>query len=299
MLKSEQRLNAVLADRSHGSRTITQGIVEVLTTDLAPSSVSLTGYLQFARRVLTHIPSFALVFDLLHDIGCRAFSDTRTVSAPELRQHVGAWAARWDAAQVTMREQGHPILADASAIVTFSASGAVAAMLAAARNGGRTLTVLGSEALPGGEGVAFLETIESQGHRVRQVSDSDLLEQVTNADLVLLGADAVFVNRFWNKVGTERLCRSANRMNVPVYVAAETSKWVPADWGLRIEPVADLPGASGTEHNAGPVTLFEPIPLDLVTAVVAESGLATVDAIGPIIAEKPTFGPLQQIHIKP
>jgi len=84
--------------------------------------------------------------------------------------------------------------------------------------------------------------------------------------LVVVGADAVGVDRFINCTGTRSLAELARVRGVPVILIADSGKDVPS--GTVDELLGD-----GTVHQDGTGRewpLFEAVPMDLVTARIAD-----------------------------
>ncbi len=82
---------------------------------------------------------------------------------------------------------------------------------------------------PGGEGAAQAAALRRAGVNARVIEDREGAEAVAEADLVLLGADAIYRDgTLIHKVGTRPLAEAARRLHVPVAVVAGASKFVDA-----------------------------------------------------------------------
>lgn len=83
---------------------------------------------------------------------------------------------------------------------------------------------------PIGEGRRFVEELRGAGIAADLVEDSDAPDVVRTVELLLLGADAVFPDgSLVNKIGTAALAGAAKDAGVPVLVACEVIKLVPAE----------------------------------------------------------------------
>ncbi len=112
-------------------------------------------------------------------------------------------------------------------VVTFSHSELVERTLLEAHRIGRTIEVVAARSDPGAEGWRLGRRLRSAGIPVRFVRDLAAAEEVRSADLLLVGADAIYRDRsIAHKVGTRRLARVAHRAGVMVWVAAGPSKFV-------------------------------------------------------------------------
>lgn len=111
-------------------------------------------------------------------------------------------------------------------VVTLSRSQTVLLALSALSRSKRPVRVSVLESLPGGEGRLFARDLRRAGLPARMVPDRAGPAVVATADLVVIGADAVFSDRsVVHKVGTKDLARAAARNGVPVVVVAGRSKF--------------------------------------------------------------------------
>lgn len=112
-------------------------------------------------------------------------------------------------------------------VVTLSRSESVLTALRAARGSRRPRRISVLESRPGGEGKAFAADLRRAGLPARTIPDRRGAEAVARADLLLIGADAVFSDgSVAHKVGTKELARTASRCGVPVVVVSGVSKFV-------------------------------------------------------------------------
>ena len=143
-------------------------------------------------------------------------------------RHCDRILARADAAFEQTIEIGRARLSGITGpIVTHSASSTVRRLLAAVAPG----RVIVGVSEPGGEGRSL-----AAGLGARCVSDAEAVRHVSQAGVVLVGADAVGTHTFVNKVGTLALARAAHETNTPFFVVAESFKWVPVADPPVLEP---------------------------------------------------------------
>lgn len=90
--------------------------------------------------------------------------------------------------------------------------------------------VLCTASEPIGEGRVFARDLASEGLATEVVEDGDAERAVREVDLLVVGADTVFLDgTVLNKVGTYGLTRAAKEAGVPVVVACEVIKLVPVE----------------------------------------------------------------------
>ncbi len=159
-------------------------------------------------------------------------------------------------------------------VLTVSASGTVLRTIEALR-AVRDVEVLCSESRPALEGRRLAARLAASGVPVTCFADTAIAHALLAADVVVLGADAVSPDWFLNKSGSWMLSAAAMQHGVPVYVVATREKFVDADLALRLT----IRDEAGDEVWASPppgVTIqnryFERTPLDLVSAVITDTG---------------------------
>lgn len=211
------------------------------TADALQSLSSDRDVVRAARRILrVHAPMGSLwrVFDVA----------LRGGSLPALRERLESEAGAVAAAAAGWA------LPKRARVLTHSASSSVLATLVAA-GPRRVQSVTCTTSLPGGEGRAFAARLRRAGFSVRIVADTLIARACADADVVMVGADAITPQRIVNKAGTLPLALTARETGVPCYVVAGTAKMVP---DLIWSPDA--------------AAAFDATPIDAIDALVTERG---------------------------
>ena len=174
-------------------------------------------------------------------------------------------------------------------IVTVSASASVFVVVQALSGRG-SVSVACSESRPALEGRRLANRIARLGVPVSCFCDAAIAHALTNADAVIVGADAVGSREFVNKSGTWMLAAAAAGTAVPVYVAATRDKFAsPALWTrLTIREghsneVWESPPPGVTVRNP----YFERTPLDLVTSVISDAGVLGTGMVAQVCESMP------------
>lgn len=151
-------------------------------------------------------------------------------------------------------------------VMTHSASATVREALVHAQPARIVCTV--SE--PHGEGRPFSEELAAEGLTVELLADEDAEHAVATVDLLLVGADGVYIDgSLVNKVGTQALAKAATEAGVPVVVACETLKLVPYD---PVEP----------EEKGWDLT-----PAEFIDRIVTDEGVHPPSEIGAVVDRTP------------
>jgi translation initiation factor 2B subunit (eIF-2B alpha/beta/delta family) len=160
-------------------------------------------------------------------------------------------------------------------VITLSSSGSVLHVLTELHRR-CAITVVCGEGRPLLEGRRAAAALADQGLTVSCCTDAAVTAALVDADLVLVGADAVGPAGFLNKVGTFGVAAAASFQGVPTYVAATRDKFVmPALW-----PHLTIADHAATEvWEAPPPSVlvsnpyFELTPLELVAGFITDAGV--------------------------
>ncbi len=129
------------------------------------------------------------------------------------------------------------------------------------------------------EGVESAKRLGELGFNVYLIPDSAMGFYIRNIDFVAVGADAVFVDGFVNKIGTFPLALIARHYMRGFYVLADSTKILPTK-AFFDQEYADpkiVYENGGQFHVLAP--LFEFIPRNLVTSYITENGLFAPEKI--------------------
>jgi translation initiation factor eIF-2B subunit delta len=120
-------------------------------------------------------------------------------------------------------EHGSGIIKDGSTILTYSRSSTVVKILKACKN----IRVICSESRPGYEGRKLAGELSNDGIEVVFATDASLFSFLDEADMIIMGADAILEKGIVNKAGTATLASCAGEAGKDVYVAASSYKSFP------------------------------------------------------------------------
>lgn len=238
--------------------------LERLSVEIMSAQPSMAVMLSLARRVLAATTDETSLL-LMKERVTETLSDFRATSRKSL-----------DA----LCQQALLNIPKRATVLTYSNSASVLAVLRHARIEGHLDRVLLSEARPAFDGRSPAASLASIGVQVDFYTDMALFAGMQQADVVLLGADAVFPTYFLNKVGTCALAELARVREVSCYAVSVEDKCLPSAAAklLKItkhscdEVWAGAP--LGVQvHN----DYFEEIPLSLLTGIVTDQGVWTPD----------------------
>lgn len=297
-------LQRIRADREHGASWLARAAADALaeacgTAAVAHGAGEALREIHTAARALAQArPSMAALANTVAHIWAagapppadapRDATDAGTVLA-RMRDAARAEVALWSRAAGEIFTAARSYL-NGGMLLTHSRSGTVEhalTRLAADAADAEPRAIFVTESRPGGEGVALAGSLAAAGWRVTLIADMACGLFVGQARAVIVGADSVRADGgVVNKVGTYPLALAARAAGVPLYVLCETRKIAAPEYPLTFEEMdaaellpRPIPGV--TARNP----YFDLTPGPLVTGVVSERGLLTLDEISAIAAE--------------
>lgn len=115
---------------------------------------------------------------------------------------------------------------DGNTIITHCNSTVAVQGMINAKNQGKSLRVYATETRPWFQGHITSQTLADAGVDITLIVDSAVRYFMTEANLVIVGADTVLSNgSVVNKIGTSQIALCAHEHHVPVLVCAETYKF--------------------------------------------------------------------------
>ncbi len=125
-------------------------------------------------------------------------------------------------------EIGARYISDGDVILTHCNSEAALSCIITAHKSGKEIQAIATEVRPGNQGLITIRTLNDAGIPTQYIVDSAARYFINEADLVLVGADAVAVNgAVVNKIGTAPIALAASEARTRFLVAAETYKFAP------------------------------------------------------------------------
>jgi translation initiation factor eIF-2B subunit delta len=253
---------------SHLARIALDSLAEYAHVEADDEETLRADLLAFADELAGVRPSMTAIHNLVARwrIGVAEFDGT----LPELRdyareqaQAVRNWA---DAATDATVRCAINRIGSSNSLLTHSISSTVTRVLTRLPSSGFNAIV--TEARPGLEGWNLAASLARQGISVTYITDAQAGIFVEQADMVLIGADAILADgSVVNKAGTRLIALAAREAGVPCFVCAESFKCT----AQEIDEVI-LEEKSGSELGPPPVPgirarniYFEITPAALIT----------------------------------
>lgn len=303
MMLSE-RLQQLQADNTSGAMTLLERALDLLEAFAAQPVFQ--GHEAFhpalealLQALLAAQPSMAPMLNLAHQAlqACPLALSPPTAQQRlrdllhTLRQHV-------QHSLTDLCQQALDVIPLQATVLTYSNSGTVVAALQHAHRHGRLRRVILSESRPTFDGRPQALALLQQGIDVQYSIDMALFERLPEAQVVLVGADAVFPHGVVNKLGTQALAHLARLHHVPLLSLCTSSKFLPA---------AAAPLLYTAEHPTDEVwpnapsgldirnRYFDTTPLALFSGIVSETRLYTPAALRRHLQRQELSAALQRL----
>mgnify|MGYP006278887461 CR=1 FL=1 len=282
---SERIFETIRQDRDHGAselgiwtlRGILAALREAIETDAAAPRVELR---EACRRALDLRPSMATTLTAALEAwdALRRVDFTTACWMNEADEALEDLLDQREDAALRAADRAAEHLPDGARVVTISSSFTVLATLKAAADCIGRVTV--AESRPACEGRRTAQTVASFGIETELLTDAAACSAVSEADLVLFGADSLTADgAVVNKMGTLALCATSRLSETKTLAVATTDKLLPA--GVQPEMEQMDPGELGDAPEGVTVRnpYFEIVPADVIDAIVTEEGPADIAAL--------------------
>jgi translation initiation factor 2B subunit (eIF-2B alpha/beta/delta family) len=194
--------------------------------------------------------------------------------------------ARSETSITKVAEHADTYVKSGTKVLFHSFSGSLVQILRRAAERSTDLTFMFTESRPYRESLRVVAELADSSVAFVAYSDASVALAAADADLVLVGADALFRDgSFANKIGSLPLALSCLHVGTPYYVVTELSKLYlgdPDDVAMEQRPAAELAedwelwrtGRIGVRNQ-----FFERVPAQLVTAYLTDDGVLTPDEL--------------------
>lgn len=280
--KDDQKSSAVAA-----IETLLEQIKQDTAETLQELLNNLTGAVKYLVKTdckaVTSVSSGCELFLRFITLASLEYSDLNKVK--EILLHRGKlFLKKVSSARTKISKLGEPFLTDDMSILTHANSRVVINLLIAAASKGKRFKVFVTESNPGNSGHKLAQKLKDHGILVTVILDAAAGYIMEKIDLILVGAEGIVENGgIINKIGCYQVAVCAKAHNKPLYVLAESFKFV-REYPLNQQ---DVPIAfkykSSTIANTDDLDRQHPIvdytPPGFVTLLISDLGVLTPSAV--------------------
>jgi translation initiation factor 2B subunit (eIF-2B alpha/beta/delta family) len=181
------------------------------------------------------------------------------------------------------------IIKDEATIITHSYSSTLLNTLIFAKEFGKNFNIICTESRPMNEGVQLAKQLGKKGISVKLMIDAGVYSVLQDADLILVGADAVSSSGFVNKIGTYGLAIAAKQYNKTFYALCGIDKILPKEYPIIFKYQKNPKEIfSQSIKNVTPINYyFDLTPLEFITGIITEKGILSQLEIQEHISKLP------------
>lgn len=221
--------------------------------------------------------------------GCELFQRFITLAAPEvllskdfsqckkaLSNRGQLFLQQAEDSRKQIAELSVQFICDGSVILTHAKSRVIIALLIEAAKLNKKFKVFVTESMPDQQGIQTQKLLSEKNIPCTVILDSSIGYIMERVDMVLLGAEAVVESGgIINKIGTFQLAMIAKAMNKPVYVAAESFKF------LREYPLKQKEVPNKSKYFNGDIghPLVDYTPPSYIALLFTDLGVLTPSAV--------------------
>lgn len=157
-------------------------------------------------------------------------------------------------------------------IITHSYSSTVFNALLFLKENKKNFSVICTESRPKNEGLNLAKNLGKNFIKVKLVVDSAVYFFIPDADIILLGCDAITRNGLINKIGTKGIAITASYYKTPIYALCSTNKFLPYNYQIGLD-IKKNPNEIINEEllNVKPINYyFEKTPFEFFTGFITE-----------------------------
>ena len=281
-------VDALVADHDRGASLLALDALAILEAAgaEAPPGEGLARLADLARALRASRPSMPVIANLVNLAMHDALAAAPSPAAASAGVERGARRARERALEARGGAAREAATLLRGTALTHSASETVTKALRAALRAGSLRKVVVAEGRPRLEGRALAKALAEEGAEVVLVVDAALGLHAREADVALVGADAILPDgSLVNKVGTRLLAMACERAGTPLYAAADR---------FKVSPSGPLPLEEKTPDEVWPDApagvrvrnvYFDATEAALVSGYATDAGLLAPAGVGPLAQE--------------
>ncbi len=278
-------INDIKYDTSSGATQLTKQsihtILQLIELSSAESSDALLNQIKAALHKLVNAqPCMASIFSYANKLLLHLNEKPKTTIEDiekETKQFSHQFIQNLTTTTKNLYQFIKPILSQKKHIFTFSASSTVKTLLQIAHNKGHTFTVHCSESRPTKEGIILAKNLADYGIQTIISTDAYLFSTISEANLILIGADSITMQGIYHKMGTNALASLASYYHIPLYCVSSQEKIVPAYYQPPMESLKDSSDIIKNEYKQRNLLMvqnyyFDHTPLEHFSGIITQQG---------------------------
>jgi translation initiation factor eIF-2B subunit alpha len=250
------------------------------------------------EELLAVMPAYAPPINVLHRFLAsvdQAQSENESLVEFKVRvERLGAEYIEWSKrARSQITSIAYELVPQNAAVFTFTLSETVLTTLQKLWEHGKRFRVYVTESRPNNDGIDTAKRLASNGVPVTLTLDACMADLLSDADLMLSGAEAILIDgSAVCKAGTYLAALAAREQGVPIYILADTNKFDATSLRGVEQPLDPIVRLDFPELNDEDMVnigghIFDRTPARLIRGIVTERGLLSPVACAQVMLGMP------------
>ena len=262
-------IEQIRLDNTSGSVELAKKSAELLillvNRNGSPSQINNTAY-----SLVKAQPTMASIFNLVNNL--MLIIDKNQQPKNLVQNYCKKFLQDLETSDNSISKQAMELIKNNATIITHSYSSTVLFTLLFAKSFGKKFSVVCTESRPMNEGIQLAKQLGENGIKVKLIVDSAVFSFISDADVILVGGDAITNTGLINKIGTKGIAMTAQHCNTPIYALCSTIKFLPRNYPVNLDQQKNPNEIiSNKISNVTPINYyFDLTPLKYLTGVITE-----------------------------
>jgi translation initiation factor 2B subunit (eIF-2B alpha/beta/delta family) len=267
----QKLIEQIRTDNTSGSVVLGKKSAELLI-ELIKETDSLVQIKETAQSLVKAQPAMASIFILVNNLMFKIDKIKNQQPKDIVQTYCKKFLQELEISNKLISKNSLKLFKNNSTIITHSYSSTVLNALLFAKKIGKEFNVVCTESRPKNEGIILTKLLGKNGIKVKLVVDSAIFSLIPDADLILVGGDAITNTGLINKIGTKGIAITAKYYNKPVYGLCSTIKFVPQNYQINLDNKKNPDEIiNGKITNIIPINFyFEFTPIEFITGIITE-----------------------------
>ena len=267
-----KEIDQIKIDNISGSIELAKKSAEVLKL-LILETDSFSQVKNVAFSLTKAQPTMASIFNLVNNLMLNIEANKGQELTNVINSYCEKFIQNLKTSDRLISKNANKIFEDDSTVLTHSYSSTVLNTILYAKKIGKTFSVVCTESRPMMEGLKLAKTLGKNGIKVKLIVDSAIFSFIKDANLILLGADAITTKGLINKIGTKGISITAKHHKTPTYSLCSTIKFIPENYTLKLDQQKNPEELLINKlTNVTPVNYyFDLTPLEYLTGFITEN----------------------------
>lgn len=250
-------ISLILKDRESGSVALLNRLIIALEKELHAAELKAEAFSNLLITIREKLHHFAAIENFLASL--IEHCGQKDAKRGEILRFIADYKLQWkNNEEKIVKNFLQHCRPEGLCILTHSHSQTIVSLLTQLHQRKIRFRILQTRSSPGEEGKLSHERMRQLKFQADLIDDADIKEAMAQADLVLMGCDALLPAEFLNKTGTLVILEMARQLSINSFLVTESRKTITnSAWKRSLK-----------DHP-----LFEWVPLNLIDRIVTERGI--------------------------